>query len=98
MGMIQREIDRIRKALLLGDERRIELYAAQQALEWALEPDGIMSPASMILGTQEGSANYSASRHPLGSADSRFQTDSEPLQPTDYRCQEQLPKSSTSQS
>jgi hypothetical protein len=46
MSLIQREIDRIQVALVsIKDERRYqELYAAQQALAWALEPIGMVSP------------------------------------------------------
>jgi hypothetical protein len=50
MGMIQREIERIRNAMTAtGDHpRHDELYAAQQALEWVLEPGGMKSPYAMI--------------------------------------------------
>lgn len=68
MGMIQREIDRIRIALIDGAENKNELYAAQQALEWALEPGGIRSPYAMITGTLGGSEDCSADlRPPLSS-------------------------------
>lgn len=53
MSFIQRELDKI--SLALGepsDPHYIELYAAQQALAWALEPDGIRSPYKMVMGTQ----------------------------------------------
>lgn len=53
MGMIQREIDKIRMALLSNEAHRPQLYAAQQALEWALEPGGIRSPYAMITGNAE---------------------------------------------
>ncbi len=67
MGFIQREIDRIRTSLMSGDGRRDELYAAQQALEWALEPSGIQSPATMLLGIPEDSADCSARPRPQSS-------------------------------
>lgn len=63
MGIIQREIDRIRQNLIDGTNRHDELYAAQQALEWALDPNGIKSPYTMITGTQEGSEGCLARRH-----------------------------------
>ena len=70
MGFVQREIDRIREQLI-GSEpnapRWRELYAAQQALEWALEPGGIASPYTMIAGTQEGSEDCSEHPRPLPS-------------------------------
>ncbi|MBZ9873095.1 hypothetical protein LB542_19800 [Mesorhizobium sp. BR1-1-9] len=67
MSFIQREIDRIRESLVASDPRYDELYAAQQALEWALEPSGIKPPYAMIMGTQEGSGDCSAPSHPFPS-------------------------------
>ena len=55
MGLIQREIDQIRTALLNGAPRHDELYAAMTALEWCLEPSGIRSPLHYIMGTAAGS-------------------------------------------
>jgi hypothetical protein len=57
MSFVAREVARIRH-LLLSDPNRADwdlLYAAQQALEWSLEPSGIKSPCSLIVDTQEGS-------------------------------------------
>ena len=48
--MMQKEADRLRSALgetPLGD-RFNELYAAQQALAWAADPDSFKSPLNMI--------------------------------------------------
>ena len=57
MSFIQREIDKIRSQLIESNGQHYsELYAVQQALEWALEPDGIRSPFQMIMGIQEGPA------------------------------------------
>ena len=66
MSFIQREIDRLAKAILAApdDERRNELYAAQQALSWVLEPGGIMAPYEMITGTAAEPGGCSAPRHP----------------------------------
>lgn len=72
MGLIQREIDRIRTALLDDAENRSELYAAQQALEWALEPGGIKSPYAMVMGTLEGSEDCLARLRPRQSSDTCF--------------------------
>ena len=47
MSFIQREIDRIRAAILVQQPDRPEprrLYAAMQALEWAKDPDNVQSP------------------------------------------------------
>ena len=53
MSFIQRELDKISTALSeTTGPQYIELYAAQQALAWALEPDGIRSPYKMVMGTQ----------------------------------------------
>jgi hypothetical protein len=65
MSFIQREIDKIRSKLIeTNDQHHSELYAAQQALAWALEPDGIRSPYKMIMGTQEGSEDCQPSSDP----------------------------------
>jgi len=52
---IEIEMKRINKALLdkLGSPEYDRLYAAQQALAWALNPDLAKSPYDMIMGTQE---------------------------------------------
>ena len=50
MSFIQREINRIRVELADGVEGKEQLYAAQQALCWALEPSGVKSPYDMIMG------------------------------------------------
>jgi hypothetical protein len=65
MSFIQREIDTIRLMLASPDAPRwAELYAAQQALEWALEPSGVASPYQMIMGTGGGSEGYPPSSNP----------------------------------
>lgn len=60
MSFIQREIDRIGKALRQSDPvpRYDELYIAQQALMWALEPQLYKAPYDLlasISGTPEDS-------------------------------------------
>lgn len=51
MSFLQREIDRIRAALTEPPSAdHAELYAAQQALAWALEPTGFKSPYELIRG------------------------------------------------
>ena len=73
MSFIQRELDRIQP--LLSDSNREkynELYAVQQVLCCALEPDGFASPYKLLMGTQGGSEDCSADlRQPL-SLDTRF--------------------------
>jgi hypothetical protein len=63
---IQRELERIECALRdpQTDERYCQLYAAQQALAWALDPSGFASPFATIqrglvmpLNTQEARAD-----------------------------------------
>ena len=60
MGHVSQELERLGRALL--DERNgarcAELYAAQQALAWCLDPYGLNAPCRMIMGTQEGSEDY----------------------------------------
>ncbi len=70
MGFIERELERISEAVRARqaeqsdtDEYR-QLYAAQQALSWALEPDGFRAPYETILGTPAGSADCSEHSRP----------------------------------
>ena len=72
MGLIQREIDRLRSAMTAtGDHpRHDELYAAQQALEWALEPGGMKSPYAMITGNLTEIEDYPARNGPFPSSGS----------------------------
>lgn len=66
MGFIERELERISEAVRARqaeqsdtDEYR-QLYAAQQALSWALEPIGFRAPYDTILaGTPAETANCS---------------------------------------
>lgn len=67
MSFVQREIDRLNGALNSGAGDRSELYAAQQALSWALEPGGIRSPYEVIIGIPGDSKDYSAPNRPLPS-------------------------------
>ncbi len=78
MSFIQREIDRIQAALVaVKDERQYqELYAAQQALAWVLEPIGMASPAAVILGTPEAQEGCWAEPHPAPFSGTRVQLNS----------------------
>ena len=66
MSYIQRELDRISTLLreTPTQDNREQLYAAQQALSWALEPTGFKAPFDMIMGTLEGSKDCPADIHP----------------------------------
>lgn len=68
MSFIQREIDRIRSALVADPSDR-ELLAAQQALCWALEPCGVQPPFRMIRGSEEEPEDCLARIHPPLSSD-----------------------------
>jgi len=59
MNFTQREFNRINKALASGEAipKYDQLYAAQQALAWVLEPNGVKSPYDLIMDTPEGSTN-----------------------------------------
>jgi len=65
MSFIQRELDRLGRALRepQAPDSHVKLYAAQQALAWAMEPDGFASPMRTIMGTQEGLADCSGPLH-----------------------------------
>jgi hypothetical protein len=61
-GFVQRELTRIAIALREASdpERYAQLYAAQQALSWALEPTGFASPfESIMVDTQATPASCS---------------------------------------
>lgn len=67
MSFLQREIDKIRAKLLelKTGEKYDQLYAAQQSLAWALDPDNAKSPYSMIMqDTPEEIEDCPASIHP----------------------------------
>ena len=55
MSFIEREMTRINRALVDNPEgsEHDRLYAAQQALAWALEPTGAKSPYDFIMGIQQ---------------------------------------------
>jgi hypothetical protein len=60
MSFIQRELDKIEAALDSGDlsqDAYIQLYAAQQALSWALDPTGYRSPYNTIKGIVDDQTN-----------------------------------------
>lgn len=71
MSFLQRELDRLQGALLdpSNRDRYSELYAAQQALAWALEPGGYASPTRLLMGILEDLEDCSVHRHPLPSSD-----------------------------
>lgn len=58
MGIIDRELAKLGHALRVAPQGRYqELYAAQQALSWALDPQCFKSPAAMLTGTLEDEAD-----------------------------------------
>jgi hypothetical protein len=61
IGFVQRELDRIAIALRQAPnpECYARLYAAQQALSWALEPTGFAAPFTVITGTPASSEDCS---------------------------------------
>lgn len=65
------ELRRIGIALQEGPDAKgyAELYAAQQALSWALDPAGFRSPFATIKGIQEAPADCSADPRPQLSED-----------------------------
>lgn len=66
MSFVQRELDRLSSAMKseTSPERYAELYAAQQALAWVLEPDGFASPVKMIRGIPADLGGYQPSSNP----------------------------------
>lgn len=68
MSFVSRELEKLSRALQSEPQgtHYAELYAAQQALSWALEPKGFKAPHSMIMGTQEDLEDCSGdTRHSL---------------------------------
>jgi hypothetical protein len=59
MGFIQRELDKIAVALRepRSAEEYSQLYAAQLALSWAIDPDMFAEPYGFILGKAADSTN-----------------------------------------
>jgi hypothetical protein len=71
MSFVQRELDQIGRALRVPQtpDNYARLYAAQQALAWAMEPNGFASPTASI-GIRDipgGSEDCSHPRRRLGS-------------------------------
>ena len=66
---IKEELERINQALREGPDQGAwqSLYIAQQALAWALQPEGFKSPYDLISGTQAGSGDCSVLQSPLPS-------------------------------
>ncbi len=64
-GFVQRELDRIAVALRESQspERYGQLYAAQQALSWALEPNGFSAPMDTITGILATTVGYLETPH-----------------------------------
>ncbi len=62
MSFIQREIDRIRAAMQheRGTPEYQRLYDAMNALEWAKDPNHIMSSCTAITGKENPEASLSA--------------------------------------
>ena len=68
-GFIERELEKIAQELRepRSADKYEQLYAAQQALSWALEPEGFKRPYDMLTDTPADSADCSAARHPIPS-------------------------------
>jgi hypothetical protein len=65
MSFITRELEKLNNDLRANPsgERYAEIYAAQQALAWALDPKAYKSPAALLMGTLAGSADCSVDIH-----------------------------------
>lgn len=67
MSFIQRELDMIARQLSTEEVDSPvwkALYAAQQALAWALDPQAVKSPYRMIMGIPADSGDYYAGNCP----------------------------------
>lgn len=65
MSFIRRELERLEVALRdpMSGEHHCALYAAQQALSWALDPESFKSPYAQTMGIREGSVGCSDPHH-----------------------------------
>lgn len=71
MSFICRELRKIESALHQEEDegRKRELYAARQALGWALEPRGYKAPYNMIMGILPEKEDCLVHNHPLLTSD-----------------------------
>lgn len=70
MCLVSRELEKLSRELLNAPEGRYgELYAAQQALSWALDPQAFKSPFALIMGTQEATEGCPVCRDQPQSSD-----------------------------
>lgn len=78
MSFVQRELASIQRAMRdpAHSNRYAELYAAQQALSWAIEPAGFAPASKMITGIQASLEDCSAHLHPQPSLDICSRADS----------------------
>lgn len=71
MSLLNRELDKIypnlNKLRETDPGRYAQLYAIQQALSWASDPNGFRSPYDFVMGTQEGLEDCSDPLHPVPS-------------------------------
>lgn len=83
MPALQDELDRIGDALRAKPPhpRRAELYAAQQALAWALDPASAARPLAVFTGTLSDREGYPGCLRPPQSSDTGSQRDSAPPRP-----------------
>ena len=67
MSLVQREFDRLHDELSRTDENAptyAQLYAAQQALWWVLEPNGAKAPFDFIMGIPAKTGDCLSEHHP----------------------------------
>lgn len=70
MSFISRELGKPGRALREASGEEYErIYAAQQALSWALDPEAYKSPVVMLTGIQEEKADYPECPRPLPFSD-----------------------------
>ena len=69
MSFVQRELDRISPAIVDPENASVrdQLYAAQQALGWSLDPASAKPPYNMIMGIPSEPGDCPGEPHPLSS-------------------------------
>ncbi len=76
MGMIDRELARLGRELRNAPQGRYgELYAAQQALSWAKDPQAFKAPCAQIKGIPANSEDYPVYHGPPQCGDIDYHAD-----------------------
>jgi hypothetical protein len=76
MSFIARELEKLNSDLCTNPkgDRYAEIYAAQQALAWALDPKSVKSPTTLLMGIQADSVDCLVDIHQPSSPNTPYPT------------------------